>query len=69
MSQLCLLDAEERRTGCVTSGMCTEEALETKPNIIAAACPFCMTMMRDGVKNAEKEEEIQVHQQQTNKKT
>lgn len=38
----------------------TEEALETKPNVIAAACPFCMTMMRDGVKNAEKEEEIQV---------
>ncbi len=38
----------------------TEEALEAKPNVIAAACPFCMTMMRDGVKNAEKEEEIQV---------
>lgn len=38
----------------------TEEALETNANIIAAACPFCMTMMRDGVKNFEKEEEVQV---------
>ena len=38
----------------------TEEALETKPGIIAAACPFCNTMMTDGVKNAEKEGEIEV---------
>lgn len=37
-----------------------EEALETKPNIIAAGCPFCMTMLRDGVKHFEKEEEVQV---------
>ncbi len=38
----------------------TEEALETEAPIIAAACPFCMTMMQDGVKNAEKEKEVQV---------
>jgi heterodisulfide reductase subunit D len=38
----------------------TEEALETKPEIIAAACPFCNTMMSDGVKNAEKEGELPV---------
>jgi heterodisulfide reductase subunit D len=38
----------------------TEEALETKPDIIAAACPFCNTMMTDGVKNKEKESEIKV---------
>lgn len=37
-----------------------EEALETKPNIIAANCPFCMTMLRDGVKHHNKEEEVQV---------
>ncbi|WGK64780.1 (Fe-S)-binding protein [Croceiramulus getboli] len=38
----------------------TEEALETQPEIIAAGCPFCNTMMTDGVKNKEKEEEIEV---------
>ena len=38
----------------------TEQALETEPEIIAAACPFCNTMMTDGVKNKEKEQQIQV---------
>jgi Fe-S oxidoreductase len=38
----------------------TEEALETKPEVIAAGCPFCNTMMTDGVKAKEKEGEIAV---------
>jgi len=38
----------------------TEQALETKPEIIAAGCPFCNTMMTDGVKNKEKEEAVAV---------
>jgi len=38
----------------------TEQALETKPEIIAAGCPFCNTMMIDGVKNKEKETSIAV---------
>ena len=38
----------------------TKDALETGATIIAAACPFCNTMMTDGVKNSNKEEEIQV---------
>ncbi|WP_299325090.1 (Fe-S)-binding protein [uncultured Maribacter sp.] len=38
----------------------TEQALETKPEIIAAGCPFCNTMMTDGVKNKEKEGDVQV---------
>lgn len=38
----------------------TEQALETDPGVIAAACPFCNTMMTDGVKNKEKEDQIQV---------
>lgn len=38
----------------------TKDALETKPNIIATGCPYCNTMMTDGVKFHEKEAEIQV---------
>jgi len=37
-----------------------EEALETGASVIAANCPFCMTMMRDGVKNFNKEDEVEV---------
>ena len=29
----------------------TEQAMQVKPEIIAAGCPFCNTMMTDGVKN------------------
>ncbi len=36
------------------------EALATGANIIAAACPFCNTMMTDGVKNNNREEDVQV---------
>lgn len=38
----------------------TEQALETRPQIIAAGCPFCNTMLTDGIKNKEKEAEIKV---------
>lgn len=38
----------------------TEDALETSATIIATGCPFCNTMMTDGVKNFNKEGEIQV---------
>ena len=38
----------------------TEEAIETKSNIIAAACPFCNTMLTDGIKSHENHKEIQV---------
>jgi Fe-S oxidoreductase len=37
-----------------------DEALETGAKFIAAACPFCNTMMTDGVKNREKENEVAV---------
>ena len=36
----------------------TEDALKTNPKIIATACPFCMTMLTDGLKYKNKEEEI-----------
>ena len=38
----------------------TEEALETQPEIIATGCPFCNTMMTDGVKSKNKEAEVLV---------
>lgn len=38
----------------------TEEALEIKPEVIAAGCPFCNTMMTDGVKNKEQEDNVAV---------
>lgn len=38
----------------------TEDALEIKPQVIATGCPFCNTMMTDGVKHFEKESEIEV---------
>ena len=38
----------------------TNEALNTGAQIIAAACPFCNTMLTDGVKGKEKEAEVQV---------
>ena len=38
----------------------TKEAIGTGAKIIASNCPFCMTMLSDGVKLNEKEEEIKV---------
>jgi heterodisulfide reductase subunit D len=38
----------------------TNEAIDTGAQIIASACPFCNTMMTDGVKVREKENEVAV---------
>lgn len=38
----------------------TEEALSTGATTIAVACPFCMTMLTDGVKNKEREGDVKV---------
>ena len=38
----------------------SNEALETGASVVASACPFCNTMLTDGVKNKEKEDEVQV---------
>lgn len=36
----------------------TEDALDTNAEVIVTACPFCMTMITDGLKYKNKEEEI-----------
>ncbi len=39
----------------------TEDAIKVKPDIIATGCPFCNTMMTDGVKATDKEADIEVY--------
>jgi Fe-S oxidoreductase len=39
----------------------TEDALETKTEIIAAGCPFCNTMLTDGIKHKEKESDVKIY--------
>jgi Fe-S oxidoreductase len=38
----------------------TEEALSLSPDVIGTACPFCMTMMTDGVKSLDAAEKVEV---------
>ena len=38
----------------------TEDAIETAPDFIATGCRFCNTMMTDGIKNKEQENNIKV---------
>ncbi|MGH7838861.1 MAG: heterodisulfide reductase-related iron-sulfur binding cluster, partial [Candidatus Binataceae bacterium] len=37
----------------------TEQALETDPEVIAVSCPYCMTMLGDGIKAKELQEKVQ----------
>ena len=38
----------------------TEQALDTNPEIIATGCPFCNTMLTDGIKHFNKENEVKI---------
>jgi Fe-S oxidoreductase len=38
-----------------------EEALDTGAEIVAANCPFCLTMLSDGMKAKEKQDEVMVY--------
>ena len=37
-----------------------EDVLETKAEVVAANCPFCITMLVDGLKAKEKQDDVQV---------
>ena len=37
----------------------TEQALQTDPEAIAVSCPYCMTMLGDGIKAKELEDKVQ----------
>ncbi len=50
---------DEPGTGRINSAR-TAQALEVSPDIIAVACPFCNTMLTDGVKEKDKQEEVKV---------
>ena len=38
----------------------TDELLSKKPEVIAVACNFCMTMVDDGVKGRDKADDVEV---------
>ena len=41
----------EENEGRRVSEVRVEQAIEVKPDILASACPFCLTMFEDGVKS------------------
>jgi heterodisulfide reductase subunit D len=51
---------EEEKGDTRVSTERTKEAIETGASVIAAACPFCNTMLTDGVKVNEKEDDVKV---------
>lgn len=50
----------EEKIGSRINVVRTEQAIETQAGIIASSCPFCMTMMTDGVKTKEMQDKVKV---------
>ncbi|MFC7391891.1 (Fe-S)-binding protein [Scopulibacillus cellulosilyticus] len=48
----------EERTGNRVNAARTEQALQVKPTVISSACPYCLTMMSDGTKAKEVEDQV-----------
>ncbi len=38
----------------------TQEALAVKPSTISVACPYCMTMFEDGIKDEKAQDKVKV---------
>ncbi|GAI08039.1 unnamed protein product, partial [marine sediment metagenome] len=51
---------EEQRVGQRINEMRTEQAIETKAQIVATACPYCLQMFEDGIKAKAAEESLKV---------
>ncbi|WP_449240586.1 heterodisulfide reductase-related iron-sulfur binding cluster [Desulfoscipio gibsoniae] len=49
----------EEHLGNRINVMRTEQALQTKPDVIAVNCPFCLTMIEDGLKEHDQAEQVQ----------
>jgi Fe-S oxidoreductase len=50
----------EEQKGKLINVARVEEALEEKPDTICVACPYCMTMYEDGLKDKEADERVRV---------
>ena len=48
----------EERIGSRVNHLRVEQAMEKKPDIIASGCPFCSTMLHDGIQDKNAGEEI-----------
>jgi Fe-S oxidoreductase len=48
----------EEHEGRRVNQLRVEQAMEVKPDILASACPFCLTMFEDGVKAKEVGDQI-----------
>ncbi|WP_085522598.1 (Fe-S)-binding protein [Tuberibacillus sp. Marseille-P3662] len=51
----------EEDTGSRINVARTEQAIDVNPTVISSACPYCLTMMSDGTKAKEKDEEISTY--------
>lgn len=51
----------EERTGNRTNVARTEQALEVSPTVISSGCPYCLTMMSDGTKAKEVEDNVSTY--------
>ncbi|MFA9559900.1 (Fe-S)-binding protein [Evansella sp. AB-rgal1] len=49
----------EEDTGTRVNEARTEQALEVSPSIIGSGCPYCLTMLSDGTKAKEQDENVQ----------
>ncbi|MEK4031243.1 (Fe-S)-binding protein [Pseudobacillus sp. FSL P4-0506] len=51
----------EENTGHRINAARTEQALAVSPSVISSGCPYCLTMLSDGVKAVEREDTIRTH--------